>query len=145
MNWPVFYHFTLSGRSLLAIGKRILFVDDEKSLALLGVDLLEEFGHTVSCAFNGAEALELFEQAESGFDLVVTDETMPGMSGIELAQQIYKSSPAVPVILCSGHLLTMQEAGMETTNIAAVLAKTAVCTQLPELIDNLFAASEGDS
>jgi len=123
----------------VATEKQILFVDDEESLALLGADLLEEFGYKVSCAFDGNEALELFRHEENRFDLVVTDESMPGMCGIELAQQIYKSSPETPVILCSGHLLTMQEEGMETTNIAAVLAKTSVCIQLPAMIEEIFA------
>jgi len=118
--------------------KRILFVDDEKSLALLGADLLEEFGYKVVCAFDGNEALELFQQAEDGFDLVVTDESMPGMCGIELAQQIYRNSPETPVILCSGHLLTMQEEGMDATNIAAVLAKTSVCVELPPMIEKIL-------
>ena len=123
----------------MAHEKQILFVDDEKSLALLGADLLGEFGYKVSCAFDGHEALELFRQEENGFDLVVTDESMPGMCGIELAQQIYQHSPETPVILCSGHLLTMQEEGMESTNIAAVLAKTSVCTQLPAMVEEILA------
>lgn len=118
--------------------KQIMFVDDEKSLALLGADLLEEFGYDVSCAFDGNGALELFLQPTSKFDLVVTDESMPGMSGIELAQKIYEVSPETPVVLCSGHMLTMNEEGMEATNIAAVLAKTTVCTQLPALIEEIF-------
>ena len=62
---------------------------------------------------------------------------MPGMSGIELAQEIMTLAPDVPVILCSGHLLTMQEEGMEQTNIKQVLAKTDVCIKLPDLIAQL--------
>ena len=123
----------------MATEKKILFVDDEKSLALLGADLLEEFGYKVSCAFDGNEALEMFCQAGNRFDLVVTDESMPGMCGIELAQKIYENSPETPVILCSGHLLTMQEEGMDATNITAVLAKTSVCVELPAMIEKILA------
>lgn len=122
----------------MASEKQILFVDDEKSLALLGAELLEEFDYRVECAFGGQEALNLFQQSTTEFDLVVTDESMPGMSGIELAQEIYKCSPGTPVILCSGHLLTMHEAGMESTNIVAALAKTEVCVKLPGMIEDLF-------
>ncbi len=118
--------------------RRILFVDDDEGLALLGSDLLTDIGYSVTSAFNGNAALSLFEQSERPFDLIITDETMPGISGIELAQKIFAISPATPVILCSGHLLTMREAGMEETNITATLVKTAVCTELPKMIDKIF-------
>lgn len=122
-------------------GKHILFVDDEKSLALLGADLLEEMGYRVTCAFNGEEALELFQQQLSSFDLAITDVSMPGMSGIELAQELFRLSPTTPVIICSGHLLTMQEDGMDRTNISAVLVKTDVCRKLPEMLETIFSVA----
>lgn len=115
--------------------KRILFVDDEECLALLGAELLDDHGYSVTCEFNGELALQTFQQQAGGFDLVVTDESMPGMSGIDLAQSIFKLSPSTPVVLCSGHMLTMREEGMETTNIVAVLKKTDVCGVLPETIE----------
>ncbi|WP_321369669.1 response regulator [uncultured Desulfuromusa sp.] len=121
-----------------AIGKRILFVDDEECLALLGAELLGDCGYSVTCEFNGELALQKFQQQEGGFDLVVTDESMPGMSGIKLAQSIFKISPSTPVILCSGHMLTMKEEGMETTNIVAVLKKTDVCRLLPETMEKFL-------
>ncbi|MDX2494056.1 MAG: response regulator [Desulfuromusa sp.] len=119
--------------------KKILFVDDEECLALLGADLLEDFGYKVTCAFDGGAALQLFQQQANSFDLIITDESMPGMNGIELAQQVFMLSPSTPVILCSGHLLTMQEKGMDKANIAAVLAKTSVCSELPRMIEKIFA------
>ena len=122
----------------LTTKKQILFVDDEESLALLGADLLDDFGYTVTCAFNGEEALQLFQLESSCFDMVITDESMPGISGIELAQEICRISPSTPVILCSGHMLTMQEDGMDKANIAAVLIKTAVCSDLPGMIEKIF-------
>ena len=118
----------------LGPGKRILYVDDEEGLALLGEEFLSDFGYQVESVFNGHQALARFEQAEAPFDLLVTDESMPGMSGIELAQKIYAIAPAVPVILCSGHLLTMDEEGMGKTNIVAVLLKTEVCLKLPDML-----------
>jgi DNA-binding NtrC family response regulator len=117
---------------------RVLFVDDEESLALLGGDLLEEFGFQVTCAFSGEGALQLFKEDPDTFSVVVTDESMPGMSGIELAQEIYGCSPSTPVIICSGHMLSMQESGMEKTNIVGILAKTAVCTELPGMLQKIF-------
>jgi len=117
--------------------KRILFVDDEKCLVLLGVDLLEEFDYEVMTAFDGERALQKFQQQVGGYDVVVTDVSMPGMSGLELAQHLYVISPSTPVILCSGHMLTMQEEGMDKTNIVGVLLKTEVFNELPDMIAKL--------
>jgi CheY-like chemotaxis protein len=118
--------------------KQILFVDDEEALAFLGQDLLSEYGYSVTCASSGEEALELFDQAVTPFDLLITDESMPGISGIELAQQIYQRAPELPVILCTGYFLSKEEDGMEKTNIREVLAKTEVCLKLPEMIEVLL-------
>ncbi len=119
--------------------KRILYVDDEESLAVLGQEFLGDLGYQVDAAFSAAEALKAFGPDKAGYDLVVTDESMPKMSGIELAQELYRRAPQVPVILCSGHLLTMDEEGMADTNIRGVLVKTEVCLRLPDMIDALLA------
>lgn len=116
-------------------GKKILYVDDEQGLALLGEEFLGDLGYAVTSAFGAEEAFAEFEKAEPAFDLVVTDESMPGMSGIELAQKIYQLAPQTPIILCSGHLLTMEEPGMAQTNIVAVLLKTDVCLKLPDMLE----------
>lgn len=118
--------------------KQILFVDDDPSLASLGAELLDDCGYSVSCEFDGNAALRRFQEQVGGFDMVITDESMPKMSGIELAQAIFKISPSTPVILCSGHMLTMREEGIGETNILAVLAKTDVCCQLPEIVGKIF-------
>jgi CheY-like chemotaxis protein len=120
--------------------KQVLFVDDEPSLASLGEELLDDCGYSVTCEFDGQAALQKFQEQEGGFDLVITDESMPKMGGIELAQAIFKLSPSTPIILCSGHMLTMQEEGIRETNILAVLGKTEICGQLPEAIEKIFSA-----
>ncbi len=117
---------------------RVLFVDDEPALLALGEDLLIEEGCQVVCASSADQALELFTQSKQPFDLVVTDETMPGMSGTELARQLFQMAPRLPVILCSGYLLSMAETGLGVTNIVQVLAKTDVFIKLPEIITALF-------
>ncbi len=128
----------MSTEHFTAGGKKILYVDDEENLALLGEEFLSDLDYQVTCAFGSEQALSLFQNAEDGFDLVVTDETMPGMSGIQLAQELYRISPETPVILCSGYLLTMAEEGMAKTNIKAVLIKTDVCAKLPPLLEEFL-------
>ncbi len=128
----------MTADGLVGENTRILYVDDEESLAMLGEEYLGDFGYQVTSAYSGKEALDIFRTSPEGFDLVVTDESMPGMSGIQMAQELYKFSPQTPVILCSGHLLTMQEEGMEQTGIKAVIVKTEVCIKLPDLIEQLL-------
>jgi len=82
--------------------KRILLVDDEETI-LFGVrDLLEQVGYEVAAAKSGLDALALFDAEPRGFDVVVTDQMMPHMSGEELAQQLFVRRPELPVIVCTG-------------------------------------------
>lgn len=119
--------------------QKVLLVDDEPALLALEEDLLTEEGYQVVCAAGARQALELFAQHEQQFDLVVTDESMPGMTGTELAQQLFQLAPRLPVILCSGYQLTMADDGIGATNIIEVLAKTDVFFKLPSTLASLFA------
>ena len=80
---------------------RILVVDDDDSLRRVLQVQLEQIGYSVSVAPNGAEALSMLRQ--TAFDLVLTDEAMPDLVGIELAGEIRRIRPDVPIVLMSGH------------------------------------------
>ena len=82
--------------------ERILVVDDENMLATLEKMLLESLGYIVDVFFDSTEALQAFKKRPADFDLVLTDMTMPGMTGEELSEEIYKIRPDIPVILCTG-------------------------------------------
>jgi CheY-like chemotaxis protein len=82
--------------------ERILFVDDEKVLAELGQELLEALGYTVTAGTSSLEALALFRAGPDAFDLVITDMTMPGLTGRELAREMLAIRPDIPIIMCSG-------------------------------------------
>ena len=82
--------------------ERILFVDDEKPLVDLGKGMLESLGYSVTIKTNGLEALETFRAKPDAFDLIITDVTMPGMTGIELAKELMAVRPDIPIILCTG-------------------------------------------
>jgi signal transduction histidine kinase/CheY-like chemotaxis protein len=81
----------------------ILFVDDEEQLAELGQATLESLGYKVAAAGNGIEALEIFKKNPDRFHLVITDFTMPKMTGVDLATEVIGLRPCIPVILCTGY------------------------------------------
>lgn len=89
--------------------ERILFVDDEKSIMDLGRQVLEQLGYQVEAMNSSVEALERFKSAPAAFDLVITDMTMPKMTGAKLAQEILAIRPDMPMILCTGYSETIDE------------------------------------
>jgi PAS domain S-box-containing protein len=82
--------------------ERILLVDDETDLAKAGGKMLERLGYEVVVSTNGREALDLFRTGPGRFDLVITDQAMPGMTGLELARELTGIRANLPVILCTG-------------------------------------------
>ena len=83
--------------------ERILFVDDEEPLLHLARRRLTSLGYSVTTESSSVKALELFRTDPAQFDLVFTDQTMPNMTGSELAAEILKQRPEMPIILCSGY------------------------------------------
>jgi CheY-like chemotaxis protein len=88
--------------ALLTGGERVLFVDDEQVLADLGKEMLESIGYSVEIETSSIDALESFRAEPEAFDLVITDMTMPGLTGRELAAELMAIRPGIPVILCTG-------------------------------------------
>ncbi len=82
--------------------ERILFIDDEEALVEMGEDILAELGYDVISRMSGREALELLKSDPSRFDLIITDQTMPEMTGVELATEILALRPDMPIIMCTG-------------------------------------------
>ena len=83
--------------------EHILLIDDEPPIARMGTQLLESLGYSVTARTSSFEALELFREKSDSFDIVITDMTMPQMTGAELASQLIELQPDIPVILCSGY------------------------------------------
>ncbi|MDA3897127.1 MAG: PAS domain S-box protein [Desulfobacteraceae bacterium] len=82
--------------------ERILFVDDEPTNVKVSQKILERLGYEVVGRTSSVEALELFKTKPDQFDLVITDMTMPHMTGDQLARQLIKIRPDIPIILCTG-------------------------------------------
>ncbi|MCK4507470.1 MAG: response regulator, partial [Desulfuromonadales bacterium] len=89
--------------------ERVLFVDDEECLADTCGELLEYQGYKVTSLMSSIEALTVFRSDPQKFDLVITDQTMPELSGAELATELLKIRPDIPIILCSGFSAKVSE------------------------------------
>jgi len=104
-------------------GKRILYVDDEAPLAKLGQKTLEQLGYEVEMSTNVAEALEWVRKEPRRFDLVITDQTMPGMTGMDFATQLLKIRPDLPIILTTGYSPYLTHERVRAAGIRDLLLK----------------------
>jgi CheY-like chemotaxis protein len=118
----------------------VLFVDDESALALLGREMLQWLGYRVEAFESSTRALEAFRLEPRRFDIIVTDQTMPGLSGDALAREARRVRPDIPVILCTGfsHTLTPEQAA--ELGIDAYLYKPLVAEELGAAIREVLAA-----
>ena len=82
--------------------ERILFVDDEATLVDLGQQMLEHLGYKVEGKTSSIEALETFRARPDDFDLILTDKTMPNLTGFDLGKECKVIRPDIPIILCTG-------------------------------------------
>jgi CheY-like chemotaxis protein len=92
--------------------EKILYIDDEPMLADMGRQLLEKLGYDVISKTDAIEALALFRAQPANFDIVITDMTMPKMTGEKLAKEIMQIRSDMPIIICTGFnkLITRQKA-----------------------------------
>ena len=108
----------------LPLGKeRILYIDDEPDIVAIGKQQLEDLGYQVVGSTNSIEALEFFHAEPDLFDLVITDLTMPQMTGDLLARELKSIREDIPIILCSGLSFKLTETDATEMGVAAVLMK----------------------
>ncbi|MGE3536828.1 MAG: ATP-binding protein [Candidatus Tectimicrobiota bacterium] len=122
--------------------ERILFVDDEEAIARLGCMLLERLGYEVVVSTSSREALEIFRTAAKPFDLVITDYTMPLMTGAVLAQELRRLRPELPLILCSGFSHTMNTDKALSLGVDAFLLKPFLYRDLARSVRQALAAHQ---
>lgn len=103
--------------------QRVLFVDDEAAIARLAQVMLKTLGYAATTCPTPAEGLAALRADPSGFDLVITDLTMPGMTGVELARGIREISSDIPIILSSGYADEVPEETLKALGIIEVLPK----------------------
>jgi DNA-binding NtrC family response regulator len=110
--------------------ERILYVDDERSLVDMGQQMLQSYGYEVTTRTDSMEALNLFRSDPSRFDLVITDMTMPRMTGDSLARALMGLRPDLPVILCTGFSASMTEEAAANLGIRALVMKPILMHQI---------------
>jgi PAS domain S-box-containing protein len=119
--------------------ERILFVDDEASIVKMGSRLLERLGYSVATCTNSIDALELFRTKPDDFDLIVTDMTMPNLTGDKLALEVMRIRPGIPVILCTGYSKKISDESASEIGIKAFaykpLAKADLAKTVREVLD----------
>jgi CheY-like chemotaxis protein len=116
----------------------ILFVDDEEMLVQIGKQMLEKLGYSVETRTSATEALADFETNPGKYDLVMTDMTMPRMTGDNLAKEIMKIRPEVPVIICTGFSHQVNEEKALHMGIKAFIMKPFILKDVAETVRNVL-------
>ena len=101
----------------------ILFVDDEISITKMVKRMFERLGYKVETATTPQDALERFSLNPDHFDLVITDMTMPQMTGVKLSEKLMEIRPDIPIIICTGHSALVDEERAKDLNLAAYVMK----------------------
>ena len=123
--------------------ERILFVDDEDLLAELNSERLKSLGYEVVTTTNSREALALFKAEPERFDLVITDYTMPHLTGIDLARQLLTIREGIPIILCTGCSDAVSPAIVKKAGIREFLMKPLSKQELAEAIRRVLGSKTG--
>lgn len=119
-------------------GARILIVDDEEAIARFMEELFEDRGGKVTVMTDSQAALALFKQEPTAFDLIITDQTMPQLTGVELAQKILAVRPELPIILSTGYSDQVDEVKAKTLGIRGYITKPVEVDTLFNMVQSLI-------
>jgi CheY-like chemotaxis protein len=114
--------------------ERILFVDDEKSIANPTSRMLERLGYTVTVKASSTDTLEAFRTQPDNFDLIISDTTMPNMTGDKLAKELLQIRPDIPIILCTGFSEKINDEKAKSIGVRALVMKPIVKSVLAKTI-----------
>ncbi len=112
----------------------ILFVDDEEMLVEFAQELLERLGYEVIAKTSSMEALETFRAHPEKFDVVITDQDMPNLAGVELARELLEIRPDIPIIMCTGFSYRINPEKAKALGFSAFLSKPVVARDLAQAI-----------
>jgi PAS domain S-box-containing protein len=114
--------------------ERILLVDDEEDLVDTVQEILERLGYQVTARTSSIEALKLFRSRFDEFDLVITDQTMPKMTGADLAEKIIRIRPDIPIILCTGSSELISKEKAERMGVQGFVMKPVVIREMARTV-----------
>jgi two-component system CheB/CheR fusion protein len=114
--------------------ERILFIDDEEMLAEMGKIMLERLGYKVTVRTSSMEALSTFQNQPDQFEAVITDQTMPGLTGVELARRMLRIRPDIPIILCTGYSNLVNEEQAKVIGIKGFIMKPMAKKDIAQLL-----------
>ncbi len=118
---------------------RVLVVDDEVSVAKFLRELFESRGFTVDMVTDSRDALADFQERPNDFDVVITDQTMPGLTGAEMAMVMLQVRPDIPIILCTGFSEQIDETSVSQMGIKRYFLKPVDSFKLLEAAQELCA------
>lgn len=122
-------------------GQSVLYVDDEESLVYLVTRVLERLGYRVTGFTDAREALAKFQAEPDAYQAVVTDLSMPAMSGVEFAEQVLKLRPALPVVMTSGYVRQIDRETVLNTGVRDLLLKPNTVEELGDVLHRLMRES----
>lgn len=122
--------------------EHILFVDDDPMLASLGEQMLKTKGYTVTTVTDSPEALKLFKANPTLFDLLITDQTMPELTGKDLIQKFKTIRPDIPAIICTGHSRKIDEDTARELGASAFLMKPLDMPKLLQTVRRILGEKE---
>jgi CheY-like chemotaxis protein len=114
--------------------EHILVVDDEKTIVLMLEEALKTLGYQVTVRTDSEETLQLFKQNPDSFDLLITDMSMPKLTGADLAREILAIRPGLPIILCSGFRFKVDEQKAKALGIREYIIKPIVKKDIAQII-----------
>lgn len=118
--------------------ERILVVDDEVTIMEMEQKMLETLGYRVTAKSNCGEAFQLFVARPDDFDLIITDMTMPEMTGAELARKVLTIRPEIPIILCTGFSELINESKAKSIGIREYIMKPIVIREIATVVRKLL-------
>lgn len=118
--------------------EHILFVDDEEAIVRMTQQILERLGYQVTSRTSSVEALEAFKAKPDKYDLVITDMTMPNMTGVELAPRLREIRSEIPIIMCTGFSETIDEDRAKNMGILAYIMKPFLTDEIAKTIRKVF-------
>ena len=128
----------------LATGnERILLIDDEQILADIGREMMEYLGYTVETRTSSVDALALFSRNPGRFDLVITDLTMPNMTGDKLAAELLRIRPDIPIVICTGYSERMLAERVKAVGVSALVMKPIVLSKLAIVVREALDRKQG--